>query len=83
MTPAERKLQAQLAANTRWSRAGSAERSAQGRALRDGFVARFERQVDPDGELLPAERAKRAESAMRAHMALLALASVRKRRRGS
>ena len=49
---------------------------------RDAFLARFEREVDPDGLLDPAERARRAEAAKRAHMSRLALASARARRKG-
>jgi hypothetical protein len=44
-------------------------------------LQRFERQVDPDGTLNPAERRRRAEQAMRAHMAGLALRSAQVRRR--
>lgn len=42
---------------------------------------RYERQVDPDGRLEPGERARRAESAMRAHMLRMALCSAEVRRR--
>lgn len=74
--PAVRSISARIAANTRWSqqdtRAGTA-------AARAGFMARFERQVDPDELLLPEERAKRAERAMKAYMGQLAL----KRRRAA
>ena len=52
-------------------------------AARAAFLARFERQVDPNGVLPAAERTRRAEYARRAHMARLALASARKRRRGA
>lgn len=45
-----------------------------------GFRARFERLVDPDGLLDPAERAKRAERAMTAHMLELAARSAESRR---
>ena len=38
------------------------------RAMRDGFYAKFEREVDPEGKLTPQERAKRAEHARKAHM---------------
>jgi hypothetical protein len=48
---------------------------------RDGLRRRFEREVDPEGELTPAERARRADLAMRAHMTRLAMASARKRAR--
>jgi len=44
-------------------------------------MARYEREVDPDGILDPGERARRAEYAMRAQMSRLALKSVQARRR--
>jgi hypothetical protein len=43
-------------------------------------MATFEAQVDPDGILEPAERARRAESARKAHFGRLALASAKARR---
>jgi hypothetical protein len=56
---------------------------AQGRTntapARKAFLGRFERQVDPDGKLSPAERARRAEYARKAHMTKLAYASARAR----
>lgn len=70
MTPAENSARARIAAHTRWSR--EADRTAATEAARSGFLARFEREVDPDGVLDPAERAFRAEHARRAHMASLA-----------
>jgi len=39
---------------------------------RRGFRLRFEREVDPDCRLAPAERARRASQLMRAHMLRLA-----------
>jgi hypothetical protein len=50
-------------------------------AARRGFMARFEDEVDPDRRLPPDERARRAQAAMRAHMARLALRSARSRRK--
>lgn len=41
---------------------------------RRAFLARFEREVDPDGKLAPEERARRAEHAKRAYFSRLALA---------
>jgi hypothetical protein len=76
MTPAQRKLRAQIAANTRWSRESPAANAARGQA---GLLARFEREVDPTGELLAPERARRADAAYRAHMQRLALRSSRAR----
>jgi hypothetical protein len=53
------------------------------RAARDGFLARFEREVDPQNALAPEERARRAIAARRAHMARLAHKSAQARRRRS
>jgi hypothetical protein len=46
-----------------------------------GFRARFERLVDPEGQLDPVTRAIRADRAMRAHMLTLATRSVESRRK--
>ncbi|MEY8013837.1 hypothetical protein [Mycobacterium servetii] len=45
------------------------------------MLEKFAHQVDPDGTLPPAERAKRAESLRRAHFKRLALKSAQARRR--
>lgn len=78
-TPAERSLMARIASNTSW--ANTADRSARTAPARRAFLDRFERQVDPDGTLPPAERARRAESARKAHFQRMARASARARRR--
>ena len=70
-SPGQRRLRAQIAANTRWSREDPGPAAARGQA---GLAARFEREVDPDGTLNPAERTRRAEAARKAHMQRLALA---------
>jgi len=49
------------------------------RAAREAFMARFERQVDPDGILPLSERARRAESARKAYFSGLALRSAKAR----
>jgi hypothetical protein len=72
MTPAQLKLRAKIAANTRWSKEDPAPTAARGQA---GLQARFEREVDPDGTLSPQERTRRAEAARKAHMQRLALRS--------
>lgn len=41
---------------------------------RRAFMARFEREVDPEGVLDPVERSRRAEHAKRAYFSRLALA---------
>ena len=50
-------------------------------AAREGFLARFARDVDPERIQSPTERSRRAEAALRAHMARLALRSAQSRRR--
>lgn len=50
------------------------------RAGRSAFLARFEREVDPDGVLSEEERSRRAMAARRAYFVRLALASSRARR---
>jgi hypothetical protein len=45
------------------------------------MLDKFERQVDPSGTLTPAERAKRAAHARKAHFKRLALKSAQARRR--
>lgn len=47
---------------------------------RDAFLARFEREVDPDSVLPEDERLRRARHARRAHMTRLALRSAEARR---
>jgi len=71
MTPSQRRLRAQVAAHTRW--AHCEDRRAATAKASQAFLDRFERQVDPDGTLPPAERAKRALNARKAHMSALAL----------
>lgn len=45
------------------------------------MLDKFEQQVDPDGTLTPTERAKRAESARKAHFQRLAFKSAKARSR--
>jgi hypothetical protein len=78
LTPAERRLRGQLAAEESWSR--TADRSARTAPARAAFLDRFERQVDPDGSLPPTERALMAEHARRAHFLRLSLQSAKARR---
>ena len=75
--PAERSLRARLAAYAMHAQYDARDTTAKGRAV---FLARFEREVDPDGRLDPAERRRRAEQARRAYFTRLALASAKARR---
>ncbi|MCT7369619.1 hypothetical protein [Mycolicibacterium llatzerense] len=78
LTPAERRMRSQLGAHAQWARCN--DRSARTASARAAFNKRFENQVDPDGVLDPAERARRATHARQAHMLKLALASAKARR---
>lgn len=79
LTPTERSLRGQIAAHESWAK--TENRSARTEAARKAALDRFEREVDPRGELTPAERAKRAEHARKAYFARLALKSAQARRR--
>ena len=75
----ERQQIARIAANTSW--ANTADRSARTSNARKAMLDKFEREVDPDGVLPPAERAKRADHARKAYFQRLALRSAQARRR--
>src|SRR5690242_15512293 len=79
----DRVLRARMAAHALHARVS--DPSAHTAPARAAFMSRFEREVDPDGTLDPAERARRAEHAKRAYFIRLARASrnarARKQRR--
>ena len=75
----ERTLAARIAAHASW--AATPDREARTRPARAAFIARFERQVDPDNVLPPHERRVRAESAKHAYFQRLAMRSAKMRRR--
>ncbi len=83
LTPSERALRARIASHASWaSTEDPAARTAPARtASRTALDTRFEREVDPDGTLPPAERTRRAEHARKAYFAGLALKSARSRRK--
>jgi hypothetical protein len=68
---AEASLRGRIAAYEWW--AHTADRTAATAPGRRGLEARFEREVDPAGELDPAERARRVYAKRKAHFARLAL----------
>lgn len=71
-----------VAAYTSW--ANTADPSARTAPGRTAALARFERQIDPDGSMPAAERARRAEAAKKAYFIELARKSAiaRRRRKG-
>jgi hypothetical protein len=74
LSPSQRRLRAQAAAYAMHAQGKTNTRPATAAQL-----ARFEREVDPDGLLDPVERARRAEFARRSYMTLLALKASRSR----
>jgi hypothetical protein len=74
-TPAERTLQARLAAHALHAQGGTNTGPA-----RQAFRDRFDREVDPEGILPPAERQRRAEHARKAFYTRMALKSAQARR---
>ncbi|WP_256835992.1 hypothetical protein [Micrococcus sp. Mcc89] len=78
-TSAESRLRASIAAHESW--AHTEDRSARTAPARAALMARFEHEADPEGTLLPAERARRAEHLRRAYFQRLALKSAQSRRR--
>lgn len=69
LTAVQRSQRARVAALSRWSAADPVAGTAKARAV---FLARFEREVDPEGVLSPGERARRAELAKRAYFQRMA-----------
>ena len=70
-------MRAEIAANASWAKTKDpAARTAPARAA---ALNRFEQQVDPDGTMDPAERARRAASARKAHFRQMAYKSARVR----
>lgn len=76
--PSDRVLRARLGGYARAAKYDGKEMTA---PARRGFDARFEREVDPNNELPPAERARRAEAARKAYFTRLALRSAQSRRK--
>jgi hypothetical protein len=81
LTPAERQQAGRVGAYESWSR--TPDRAARTAPARKANLDRFEYKVDPDNQLSPAERAKRAEFARKAYYTRLALKSAKARRRRS
>ncbi len=80
LPPNERVLRARIASHRSW--ANTADRSARTAPGRKAALDKFEREVDPEGILNPAERATRVEHARKAYFTSLALKSAQARRKG-
>jgi hypothetical protein len=77
LTPEQRVLRARKAVYTSW--ANTADPAARTASARRAALDRFEKQIDPDGTLDPAERGRRADAARSAYFAGLALRSSKAR----
>lgn len=73
--------QAQIAALRSW--ANTRNRSARTAPARLAMLAKFEKQVDPDGTMDPAARTLAADAARRAYYLELSMRGVAARRRAS
>lgn len=73
--------QARAAAHRSW--ANTEDRTARTAAGTAALLAKFERQVDPDGTLPEAERIRRADSLRRAYFTELGIRSANARRRSA
>ena len=76
LSASQRSLRARAAAHALHAQGGTTTKAATA-----AFLNRFERQVDPNFTLPPEERARRAEHALKGHMASLALRASRARAR--
>jgi len=79
LTPGQRSLRARIAVNESWAR--TTDRKARTAPATEASMKRFERQVDPNGELPEAERLKRADAAKRAYFARLSFKASKARSR--
>jgi hypothetical protein len=75
--PEDRATVALIAALERWGR--EPDRTAATQPARDAHRAKFAREVDPDGVLDPAEREKRVDHLVRAHMLKMSRAAKKTR----
>ncbi|BCQ09661.1 hypothetical protein JMUB5695_03111 [Mycobacterium heckeshornense] len=78
LTPQRASQIGKIGAYASW--AVTSDRSARTAPARRRFLDRFEREVDPTGELPATERAQRAEAARKAYFLRLALRSADARR---
>ena len=79
LTPRQRSRRARIAAHVSWS--NTADRKGRTEPATKGFLARFERQVDPLGVLPIEVRQQMASHARRAYMLQLAEKSAKTRAR--
>lgn len=82
LTPEQRALRAKLASYESWANTPDpAGRTAAARANSPVSLGYWQRQVDPDGTLHPAERDRRARARHKAHMTRMSLKASQARAR--
>lgn len=79
ITPEQHSRNSRIGAHVSW--ANTTDRDARTAPGRKAAMDRFEKQVDPEGVLDPAERAIRAEHAKKAYFLRLAVLSAKARAR--
>lgn len=79
LTDEQKSLRARIAVHTSW--ANTNDRTARTAPARAAALAKFEKQVDPDGILPEKIRKQRAESARKAHLLRLSMLGVEARAR--
>ena len=72
LSPSQRTLRARIGAYALHAQGGTSTKAGTA-----AFLVRFEKQVDPDSTLLPAERARRAAFARKSYMTSLTLKASR------
>lgn len=72
-SPKRRKLHAKMMAHKRWSNSGQTERNKQAQKMQEGKMAKWAKQIDPDGTMDPAELDKQLGNRLAQEMAKLTL----------
>src|SRR5271154_6980552 len=78
LTPQQRKLRASKAGLTGWD--NTVDRSARARHANAGLIAKWEREIDPDGTMDRQELARRVKTKQKLHMADMSWKAVQARR---
>jgi hypothetical protein len=78
LSASERRLRARKASLTAWQ--NTVDRSARGRHANAGLMAKFAREIDPDGTMDPKERAAKVKTRHAKHIADMQWAAVQARR---
>ncbi|MCD0450792.1 hypothetical protein LO762_16565 [Actinocorallia sp. API 0066] len=79
LTAEERVLRARMAGNATWAKV--TDRTAATAPAREGWLAKLEREVDPEGVMDPETRAAAVENARRAHMARMSFLAAKAARK--